>query len=159
MCFVLFVRLVFFLISVRAKQLWVVLLHGQRGLLESLCGAKAFDIIICHGLVLHDLGLLINQNIILPKFSTLLFSHLDMLMLRMWWKSKPGDYLRFLTAGCFVLFLPGLLTAVTRMRVLQKRYFCCNVLCFYFYISFSNWMKAFQISAGICVICPSFLDF
>lgn len=59
----------------------------------------------------------------------------------------------------FCTFLPGLLTAVTRMRALQKRYFCSNVLCFYFYISFSNWMKAFQISAGICVICPSFLDF
>lgn len=54
---------------------------------------------------------------------------------------------------CFVLYLlPGLLTAVTRICMLQERYFCSHVLCLFFYIRFSN-------SAGICVICPSFLDF
>lgn len=76
---------------------------------------------------------LINQIIILPSFSTLQFFYLDMLMPRMWWKSGPGDYLRFLTAGCFVPFLPGLLTDTCNQNVCASEkvfLFWCSMFLF-----------------------------
>lgn len=60
---------------------------------------------VCHGAASASFRpvIFLIQNIILPKLSSLQFSHLVMLMLR---KFEPGDYLKFLTEGCFVPSFP-----------------------------------------------------
>lgn len=121
---------VFFLILLlwRVNQLWTVLLCGQRGLLQNLSGAKIQDSCLplqacCFHQSKHNSPQILHPSVF-PSGP-----------------ANPKDVVEiiwdFWLQVVLYFFLPGLLTAVTRMCALQKRYFCSNVLCFYFCVRFS----------------------